>query len=423
MIIDAYCTLSRLALPVGPMVLKRRLAKGKEDAGRLTERQGFASLPRPDGPLLWMHGASVGESQSALAIIHRLLERDPALNVLLTTGTVTSANLLATRLPERAIHQFVPLDIPQYAERFIRHWRPDAAIWIESEIWPNLIRSTAKAGTPMALLNARMSARSFKRWNMVHGNARRLLSHFQLILAQSDAFAERFTELTGRNVSSPGNLKHCADPLPADETALAELRAAIGDRPCFLAASLHVGEDAPVLNAHGQAKDKLPRLLTILAPRHPERGDAITDAARNAGLVVRRRSLGELPAPDTDIFLADTLGEMGLWFRLAPVSLIGGSLLPDIGGHNMLEPARLNSAVLTGPYIDNFRDVLSLLESIGGVRTVSGADDIASNIVELLENPDVTHKMAQAAFAETARQDGLLDQLIDQLQVILPKSS
>lgn len=409
-----------MAAPLGPVILRRRLARGKEDPARLPERQGIASHARPDGPLVWLHGASVGEAVSALGIIDRLLAGNERLNVLLTTGTLTSARLMETRLPDRAIHQFVPLDFPQYTERFINHWRPDAAIWIESEIWPNLIRTTAHSHCRMALLNARMSDRSHRRWQKVPGAIRGLLNSFDLILAQTPEFGARLANLTGREISCIGNLKHCADPLPVDADNLASLQQAIGTRPCFNAASLHQNEDEMVLNAHRLAAKSQPDLLTILVPRHPERGEEVATLAQRAGLVVRRRADGELPDADTEIYIADTLGELGLWFRLAPISLIGGSLVPGIGGHNMLEPARLNSAVLSGPYTDNFRDVVSLMESAGGITIVERPEQIAKTVTELMVDDHRRNTMTTAAKEMTARQDRVLDDLLKELQFMLP---
>ncbi len=322
-----------LTVAVGPLVgpvLRRRAAGGKEDPARLGERLGHAALPRRDGPLVWLHASSVGESLSVLGLIDRLLSARPGLALLMTSGTVTSARLLADRLPARAVHQFVPVDRPAAVRRFLDHWRPDLAIWVESELWPNLVRATQARGIATALIQGRMSARSFAKWRRARGLVAPLLKGFDLVLAQTEADAERMRDL-GAAPTVTGTLKYSNPPLPVDETALAELRGAIGARPVWLAASTHPGEEDTVSRAHHALAADNPGLLTIVAPRHPERGVALAHLAKAAGLRVARRGAGEALRGDTQLYLADTMGELGLFYRVADLVFVGGSLVPHGG--------------------------------------------------------------------------------------------
>lgn len=384
----------------GPLIrmhLRRRARRSKEDPARLPERLGVPGAARPPGQLAWLHGASVGESLAILPLIDALLDAWPRLHVLVTTGTTTSARLLVGRLPARALHQFVPVDQPAAWRRFLQHWRPDLGLLVESELWPNLLLEARAAGVPLALINGRMSARSFGRWQRVRATAARLLEIFDLCLAQSRADAGRFAALGAREVRSLGNLKHAAPPLPADPGALRELGKAIGTRPVWLAASTHPGEEEQVLDVHVGLAGDLPGLLTVIAPRHPERGDDVAALARQRRLPLAQRSRGEGIGPDCAIYVADTLGELGLFYRLAQVALIGGSLVPH-GGQNPLEAARLGCPPLFGPHTANFDEITKALEAQGAARRVADAPSLAAVAGELLRDP-----ASRAAFAGRAR--------------------
>lgn len=382
----------------GKRVLRKRLEKGKEDAERLPEREGFASVDRPEGPLIWFHAASVGESLSLLEVMKRLGQHDPALNFLITTGTVTSAEILAARLPPRCIHQYVPLDARSFVRRFLNHWRPDLAIWAESEFWPALIMETAARSTPLLLLNARISERSTRRWKMIGQSARRLLGSFTAVQVQDDTSAAllRKLGLPAEKLAVTGTLKEGTPPLPCDETVLSELNALLKGRPTWLAASTHPGEENIAAQAHRLAQPNAHRLLMILAPRHPERGPAIADMLRTQGFTVFLRSEGHEPSEDCDVYVADTLGEMGIWYRLCPVSFVGGSL-SDIGGHNPFEPAALGSAIIHGPYVRNFRDIYDRLDAASASIAVRDAPDMAKALGALLQ-PAQSAPMAYAAW-------------------------
>ncbi|MGH7035255.1 MAG: 3-deoxy-D-manno-octulosonic acid transferase [Stellaceae bacterium] len=383
--------------PVVALYLARRMAHGKEDSERFSERQGFASRARPPGRLIWVHAASNGEAVSMLSLIDRLLVERPALSVLVTTGTVTSARLLAHRLPaDRAWHQYVPVDRPAYVKRFLDHWRPDLALWVESELWPNLVSQADRAGIPLLLLNGRMSARSFRGWQRVPGLIAPLLACFELCLAQDEVQAERFRRLGSAAAATVGDLKTAAAPLPFDEGELDRIAASAVGRPLWLAASTHQGEEEATALVHRALAPARPGLLTIIAPRHPVRADDIVAMLARQGLKVARRARGETLDAATDIYLADTLGELGLFYRLAGIAFIGGSLTP-MGGHNPLEAALLDCAILHGPDISNCAAMAQSLAAAGAAITVRGVDELTTSVGRLLG--DAVERAARAAAA------------------------
>jgi len=381
--------------PAIPALLKLRAKRGKEDAARLTERYGLASRARPAGTLIWIHGASVGESLAALPLVSALLEK-PGRHVLVTTGTVTSAKMMEERLPPRAFHQYVPVDSRKAVRRFLAHWRPDLALFIESELWPNLIVETHALGVPMALVNARLSERSFRGWNRARGLARRLLSCFDLCLAQDEGVANRLTALGASSVQIAGSLKADAPPLPVDEAALAAFRAVMGARPLFLAASTHPGEEEIVMRVADALRKNGSDALTAIVPRHPARGPEIEALAKAHGFAVSRRATGALPSPDTQIYVADTMGELGLFYRAARFAFLGGSLVPH-GGQNPLEAARLGTAVVTGPHTHNFEEIFVSLLAAQGVGRVHSAEELSRLVQKLIADPAAAAELGTCA--------------------------
>ena len=394
-----------LAAPALRLLLRRRAGLGKEVWERLPERRGIEHVARPSGRLIWLHAASVGESVSVLPVIAALLPRDPALTILLTTGTVTSARLVAARLGDepRVLHRFVPLDVPRWVARFLDHWRPEAAGFVESELWPNLLTACLRRGIPVLLLNARLSPRSFARWRRVPRLARRLLSEV-VVAAQSEADAARWRSLGAGRVTMPGNLKLAAPKLPVDAAELARLEALLVDRPVWLAASTHPGEDEIVLDVHRILAPSWPGLLTVLVPRHPERGAAI--AGLCADVAVTRRAAGEDPPPG-GVWIADTLGELGLFYRLAPIVLMGRSLVPPGGGQNPFEPARLGCAVATGPLAGNFEDPVARLIAADALAVVADAAGVAGFVAAMLVDPAARAAMGARAAAAAQGADAL----------------
>ncbi len=410
-----YRGMWRIASLLAPLMLRAHAGRGKEDPTRIAERHGHASRARPDGTLVWVHGASVGESIAALPLVGALLEK-PGRHVMVTTGTVTSARLMAERLPPRAFHQYAPLDSAAAVKRFLDHWRPDLALFVESEFWPNLIVATRDRGVPMALINARMSERSFRGWMRASGLAKRLLSSFDACLAQDDATASRLARLGAKSVRVSGSLKADAPPLPVDETALDAFKAAVGSRPLFLAASTHPGEETILLDVAQKLGER--SVLTVLVPRHPTRGAEIEAAALAKGFKTQRRSTGALPGPSTEIYVADTLGELGLFYRAATLAFLGGSLI-EHGGQNPLEPARLGTAVITGPHTHNFEETFRVLIEAQGEGRVQNADELHALVAGLIDDPERTRRLGNKAQAAADAMAGALKDSIDTAEGLL----
>lgn len=345
-----------------------------------------------------MHAASVGETLAALPLIEALADADLA-NFLVTTGTVTSAEVLQRRLPptlrSRVRHRYAPLDVPGWTARFLDGWRPNLGVLLEQELWPNLLAMATARGIPLALVNARMSARSARGWRRAPSFARALLGHFGAVLARTAEDAERLRSL-GVPAEHWGDLKAAAPPLPHDAAVLARLRADTTG-PVWLAASTHPGEEALVLAAHAALLGSLPALRLVIVPRHPQRGPAVAALAHAAGLSAARRAAAEPWPPPGGVYVADTLAELGLWYRLAGVALVGGSLVP-IGGHNPLEPARLGCPILFGPHTDNFAVATADLQAAGGARRVAAtAEDVAAAVSAVLADPRGARAMTEAA--------------------------
>jgi 3-deoxy-D-manno-octulosonic-acid transferase len=409
-----YRAATAASTPLVRQYLRWRCGRGKEDPARFGERFGLPSASRPPGPLAWVHAASVGESVSVLGLIERLTAERPGVSLLMTTGTVAAARLMQQRLPEGVIHQFIPVDLPSAVERFLEHWRPGLALWVESELWPNLVLATRKRRIPLILLNARLSARSASRWRRMPGLIRPILGAFSLCLAQDEAQAERFRRLGARRVISAGDLKAAAAPLDVDPIALAPLRRQIDGRPCWVAASTHSGEEAIVAEAHAAIGKAHPGLLTIIAPRHPARGAAIAAMLERRGLRASRRAARQPVAPETDVYLADTMGELGLLFRLAGIAFIGGSLVAK-GGHNPFEAARLDCAILHGPDMRNCAAMAGALAVGGAVVTVGNAAELAAAVSRLLADPRERTIRAAAAARVAEESAGVLDAVLDRL--------
>jgi 3-deoxy-D-manno-octulosonic-acid transferase len=423
MLLSLYAAATAAAAPLLRRMLRRRLARGKEIAGRLPERWGEDATPRPPGRLLWLHAASIGETVSVLPVLTALHQMAPDVRVLLTTGTVTSAELLARRLPELALdgcvqHRFMPLDVPAWVRRFLGHWQPDAVALVESEIWPNLIAAARARHLPLTLINARLSPRSFARWRRMSGVAATLFGAFARVQAQSAEDAERLFRLGAAHVEAPGNLKFAALPLPVPRIELQRLRHAIGARPVWLAASTHPGEEVFCVAVHRALVARHPGLLTIIVPRHPERGAEV--AALAAGLPVTRRAQGDGPPDAAGIWVADTLGELGLFYSATGIAFVGGSLVPH-GGQNPLEPARLGCAVAVGPHVKNFAEPVATLEAAGALARLDDADALARWVDEVLRDAGLRRAMGDAGMAAARRHGDLPRQVADMLLGLLPK--
>jgi 3-deoxy-D-manno-octulosonic-acid transferase len=397
-------------------MLHARQSRGKELPGRLAERRGQDATSRPPGRLIWLHAASVGETQSILPVLPLLVEAK--ISILLTTGTVTAARLLTQRLdPDlmaSVLHRFVPLDVPAWVGRFLDHWRPDVAGLVESELWPNLLAACHERGIPTMLINARLSERSLARWRHAPGLAAQLLGGFASVQPRSEADAARLRALGCCRLAEPGDLKLAAAALPADEAELGRLRGLLGERPIWLAASTHHGEETLIIEAHQMLVRDHPGLLTIIAPRHPERGAGI----RADGY----RSRGDGP-PAEGVWVADTLGELGLLYRLSRLAFVGRSLLPPGGGQNPLEPARLGCAIAVGPYTSNFTDHVAMLQDAGALTVVQDKAELVRWVDALLRDPARRHAIGQAALGAIRRHSDLPQRTADALLTLLNANS
>ena len=406
-----------LTQPLAPLVavwLRRRRKQGKEDPLRFQERRGIPSIARPLGQMVWIHAASVGEATAMLALIERLLEERPTLEVLVTTGTIASATLLDKRLPARARHQYVPVDLPRWISRFLDHWHPDLALWVESELWPNLVLATHARGIPMVLINGRLSAASYARWRWGGGLIGPVLGAFATCFAQDEVQAERLRRLGVREIAMIGDVKAAAAALPVDLSRLKQLRDQVGPRPLWVAASTHAGEEEVVAGVHSQLVSNHPDLLTIIAPRHAARGDAIEAMLAGRGLRTTRRARGEPVTRETEIYLADTMGELGIFYSIAGIAFIGGSLVAK-GGHNPFEAARLDCAILHGPYISNCAGMASDLAAAGASETVSDGNALARAISILLADRRLRDERAAAGRRVAAAGLGILDAVLARL--------
>lgn len=412
--IQVYRLATLICSPAVPILLRWRAGHGKEKRERVSERLGVASAARPDGKLVWVHGASNGECLAALPLIDAFVS--VGASVLVTSGTVTSAELLRTRLPHGAIHQFVPVDTPAASARFLDHWRPDVALFVDSDLWPNLILGAKAKDVHLALVNARISQRSFEGWRWARNSARAVLSAFDVCLAQDDLIAARFRALGASDVRVVGSLKEDAPPLAFDGAKLAELKAATADRPILLAAQTHPGEDETILPAHDVLRRRLPDLLTIIVPRHPARGAEIAQLC--ATRPNRRRSQGELPSPGTAVYIADTMGELGLFYRLVSFAFVGGTLVSK-GGHNPLEPARLHCAVMAGPHIFNSESAFNAVLGAQGIGRVTTSVEIAAFAEALLLDPTKAKALGDAAARGAATLGGAVDTTIDTVTRLL----
>jgi 3-deoxy-D-manno-octulosonic-acid transferase len=393
-----WAGVTSLASPALRVLLRYRARRGKEIADRLPERRGIDSTPRPTGRLLWLHAASVGESVSILPVIKSLASLSSDLTVLLTTGTITSCRLLEQRLPSMkldkyVLHRFVPLDVPAWVGRFLDHWQPDAAGFVESELWPNILTSCRKRAIPVMLINARMSARSYARWARAPWAAQVVIGGFAHIHARGEEDAARLRALGASRIELLGDLKLAACPLTVDIAKLREMSKLLAGRPIFLAASTHPGEEALVQIVHDTLRANHPGLLTIIVPRHPERGPELSGA-----LKAPSRQGGQLP-PIEGVWIADTLGELGLWYRLSHVAFIGRSLIAPGGGQNPLEPARLSCCIASGPFISNFLDHVTLLQKAGALEVVSDVGALAKFVNDMLSDPEARRQMGARAKA------------------------
>lgn len=420
-LLSTWIVLTRLASPVGTLIVGARRRRGKEDPARSSERLGHPSATRPQGSLVWVHAVSVGEAMAAMPVIDRLTAE--GLSVLVTTVTTTSAALVGHRLRPGLIHQFAPLDLAGPVDRFLAHWHPDLAVFVESEIWPVAIGRLADHGIPLVVANARLSPRSFRGWQRASSAARAVFRRMSMVLAQTDDDAMRFSRLGAPEVATFGNIKFDAGVPDVDLADLDALRKGIGERPMVLAASTHPGEDEVVLTALLKLRESRPETLLVIVPRHPVRGSDVALLSEATGLATRRRSSGELPDATTEVYVADTLGELGAFFRLADVVLMGGTFVDGIGGHNLIEPARLGAAVISGPHFSNWLDIYRAFIDAGGLRIVHSSVELADATLGLIDNPALRTAQAKAGERVVSGSAGAVGRTIEAIRPLMTRPS
>lgn len=415
-----YRGVAAVSAPLVWYRVSRKLAKHGVTPARRRERLGHATLPRPEGRLIWFHAASVGESLSVLALARRMLDRDETAHVLITSGTASSAEVLDRRMPAGCVHQFAPLDRRDALKRFLAHWRPDAAIFVESELWPQMLVMAHQAGVPLALVNARMSTASLKNWQRFDTTARFLMGLFTTIRTQDQRTLDGVIGLGAdpERVMLGPNLKAMSDPLPVDEFAYSRIEDAYSGM-VWVAASTHPGEEEKVIDAQIRLADMVRGVRLILVPRHPERAAEIAAMVEAKELTCTRRSQSADPG-DCEVYIADTLGEMGLWYQLASVVFLGGSF-GRAGGHNPYEPAQMNCALISGRRVANFTDVYEAFTEAGAVRMVKNAKELAAAVALLLT--DLEEQRGQKSVAQSLARSQLaqLDDLAEDLERALAK--
>lgn len=417
MLMKVYNTLIRFLYPIAiSRYIEKRKKNGKEDINRFNERIGRPSMPRPEGRLIWMHGASVGESISMLPLIHRLLEIYPDAHVMVTTGTLTSAEVMAKRLPERAFHQYLPIENPVFAARFVRHWHPDIALWFESEFWPAMLSCIKRKNIPLILVNGRISNKSFKRWQQFDFVIKEILDCFTVCLGQSDEDTYRLRVLGAKNTLCLGNLKYAGLPLPVDQEKRKEIADQIGNRTVWLVSSTHDDEEMKIARFLKDLQKQIPGVLTVVVPRHPHRGIEIATAMKETlDLNVSLRSKNEKITPKTDVYIADTIGELGIWYDLIPLVFIGGSLIPH-GGQNFIEPSRSRDAVIVGPHMHNFTDVVNRAKKADALIMVNDVLDLMAMVENLLKNPELLEAKRSLAYNWASGEAKVLDGIVEKIQ-------
>ncbi len=413
-----YKTLTTLSIPLLIAILNKRCKAGKELPSRVQEKRAIISKPRPSGKLIWIHAASVGEAQSTLVLIDKFLEQDKTLNIMVTTGTVTSARIMDEKLPAQAFHQFYPLDHPKWVATFLNHWQPDGVLWMESELWANMLCEIKARNIPAILVNARMSQSSFNSWKRFKSLAKTTLSAFDKILCQTENGAKYFTELGAKNVIVTDNLKYSARALNYDEGDLKNLATT---RPLWLYASTHKGEEDLACRAHIELKEQFPNLLTIIVPRHPDRREEIAQSCDKFDLNIKfRGSKKDLPEGDTDIYIADTLGELGLFYRLAPLACIGRSFSDDGGGgHNPIEAAQLGCAVIHGKNIQNLQDIFDEMDGVNAAICMDNAQELAPTIKSLLNQNEKLLNLQNAGKQYSKDKNNVIEKVMLELKPIL----
>ncbi|AFX99576.1 3-Deoxy-D-manno-octulosonic-acid transferase family protein [Candidatus Endolissoclinum faulkneri L2] len=420
MILQIYKAIATLLGLFLDVYFRLKVLQGKENKARLEERRGIATQSRPSGRLIWLHAVSVGEAAALLALIKILHDTKPWVTLLLTTSTVTSGNFICKLLPEGVIHQFIPIDRLAWVERFLDYWRPDLAIWMESDLWPTMVSEADRRGIHMVIVSGRLSFGTFQRWKSIGNLAKPLFGAFDLVLAANHEQVKRFLALGCVDVRYVGNLKDSIVPPKVDIKIATTLRNAIAGRPVWLAASTHRGEDAIVFDAHAQIVKSKPNLLTVIVPRHTNRSDEIACMAERNGLSLARRSANQPIKERTSVYLADTMGEIAIFYSVIPITFLAGSMV-KVGGHNPMEASYCGTALIFGPLIANNRESADALLAAGGAREVNDAGSLAKTVRDLLDDPVTTSKMGACARRVAMARAIKINFILEALEPMLPE--
>ncbi len=403
------------------LLLIIRKNKGRESTTRYIEKKAVISQKRPKGKLLWIHGASVGEAQSALILIKKIIKDYPNTNILITTGTLTSAQLMSKALPKNALHQFYPLDHPKWVKNFLNHWKPNAILWMESELWPNMLYEIRKSNIPAILVNARLSDKSFKIWKIFPKFSKNILSSFNKILCQTSKDKNKFDQIGAFKTIVTDNLKYSSAPLVFNKNDLGKIIKSIGNREIWLYASTHEGEEEIAHIIHKKLKKDFPKILTIIVPRHPERRDDIKNNCSLYNLKTTYRGVNKiLPKNDDDIYVVDTLGELGLFYKISPIAVIGRSLSNDGGGgHNPIEAAQLNCAVIHGCNIQNLQQIYDNMDEEGAAIMVENSKQLYKTIKNLIKDKSELKKLESKALEFANKKTHVIDNVMKELEPVL----
>ncbi len=414
-----YKILVTLSYPWLVFYMFLRKKNNKEDKARFNERVAKPTKLRPKGKLLWMHGASVGETISMLPLIDKYLSSYPELYIMITSGTVTSAQIMEKRLPKRAFHQYIPIDMPIYTKRFIKYWQPDAVLWCESDFWPAILSEIDKNKIPMALINGRISDKSFAGWLKWQPKLiKSVLNMFNIILGQSERDMKRLKKLGGKNVCFAGNLKFAALPLGYDKKEAEDIQTKLNNRKVFLLACTHSNEEEQFIPIFKNLKEKHPDLIMFISPRHPHRGQSIQTLLEKHNIRVSRRSENEEITEKTEVYLMDTLGEMGLAYKLCPIVFIGGSLIPH-GGQNFLECLHFSDVVIAGPYMHNFRLLMKMAMKYDAVIQKNNTIEIEKVLMELLQDKSLLQIARENATNFMKTQNNIVEDIFSTLETAI----
>ena len=418
-----YILVSYLAIPLVALLLLWKGLGNRAYWERVEERFGFGRS-RLDRPSIWVHAVSVGEVVAASSLIAALRRDYPQYPIVVTTATPTGAQRVRDLFGDEVLHSYAPYDTIGSVRRFFNRMQPKLAIVMETELWPNMYAVCGARGVPLVLANARISPRSVQRYQRFIGLFRQALSHGIVIAAQSEQDAERFRSL-GANPERTivaGNLKADLDfPPGMTEAGVAFRRSHMADRPVWIAASTHAGEEEAALIAHETVCAQLPDALLLIVPRHPDRFDSVADMLKSRAVAFGRRSLGEVPVPDQPVYLVDSLGELPHFYAAADAAFVGGSLVP-IGGHNLLEPAVLALPIVTGPHNFNAEDIATLLQEADALQLVDDAAELGAAMAMLLGDPVLRQARGERAHRVFIDSGGALNRLLALLAPLLKTS-